>query len=82
VKRVKDPTLLQGKRVVENPGAPARSTSVRRLVYDQHGRLLHDDVWYSNYRAEARVIRVGTKKVPPTRILRDFKTPVRFMLGP
>jgi vancomycin resistance protein YoaR len=82
VKRVKDPTLLQGKRVVENPGAPARSTSVRRLVYDQHGRLLHDDVWYSNYRAEPRVIRVGTKKVPPTRILRDFKTPVRFMLGP
>jgi hypothetical protein len=68
VKRVKDSTLPQGKQVVEHRGAPARSTSVRRLVYDQSGKLLYDDVWYSNYHAQPRVIRVGVKKGVPASI--------------
>lgn len=61
---VKDPTLPKGKRVVEQPGSPSLATSVRRRVYDADGKLLHDDVWYSSYRGEKRVIRVGTKPKP------------------
>ncbi len=62
VKLVKDPTLPRGMRLIEKPGEPARATSVRRLVYDRRGKLLSDEVWYSSYRAEPRLIRVGTKK--------------------
>ena len=35
VKRVPDPTLLKGQKVVEESGEPARSTSVQRKVYDR-----------------------------------------------
>jgi len=64
VKRVKDPTLLKGKTVIEEPGAPSRSTNVHRRVYSADGTLLYDNVWYSSYRGEAKVIRVGTKPKP------------------
>jgi len=64
VKKIKDPTLLKGKRVVEVAGSSPLSTSVHRRVYDAHGKLLYDNTWSSSYRGEARVIRVGTKKPP------------------
>jgi vancomycin resistance protein YoaR len=63
-KKVPDPTLLPGKQVVEETGEPPRTTSVRRIVYDAGGKVLHDTVFYSSYRAEPRVIRVGPKKHP------------------
>jgi len=53
-----------GKKVVEEAGQPSRSVSVRRLVYDAKGKLLFDTTWYSNYVAEAKVVRVGTKAQP------------------
>jgi vancomycin resistance protein YoaR len=64
VKRMRDPSLFADQRVVEETGEPARSTSVRRRVYDENGKLLHDAVFYSSYRGEHTVIRVGTKPRP------------------
>ena len=34
------------------------------MVYSADGTLLHEDSWYSQYRSEPRVIRVGTKPKP------------------
>jgi vancomycin resistance protein YoaR len=64
VKKVRDPKLFAGQRVVEEAGEPARATSVRRRVYDQNGKLLYDAVFYSSYRGEHTVLRVGTKPRP------------------
>jgi vancomycin resistance protein YoaR len=66
-KRVRDPNLLVGQTSVEEDGSPSRSTSVRRRVYTADGKLLYDHTWYSSYRAEPRVIRVGTKPEPPAK---------------
>jgi vancomycin resistance protein YoaR len=63
-KKVSDPTLTVGERVVEESGEPSRSTSVRRRVYDVKGKLLYDTTFYSSYRGEAAVVRVGTKPKP------------------
>lgn len=64
VVRIKDPTLPKGTRVVEDPGSPSLETSVHRRVYTKDGKLLYDDVWYSSYRGEKRIVRVGTKATP------------------
>jgi vancomycin resistance protein YoaR len=64
IKRVPDPTLFNGVAVLEDSGEPSRSTSVRRLVYLPSGKLLYDNTWYSSYRGEDRIIRVGTKERP------------------
>ena len=67
-KKVFDATLFKGVTVVEESGEPSRSTSVRRLVYEPSGKLLYDNTWYSSYRGEPRLVRVGTKakeKPPP-----------------
>ena len=63
--RIRDSTLPAGKTLVVDGGEPSRSTSVRRLVYSPRGKLLYDTTWYSSYRGEARVVRVGTKKPKP-----------------
>ena len=64
VKKVPDPNLLVGQTSIEEYGSPSRATSVRRRVYTAGGKLLYDHTWYSSYRAEPRVIRVGTKPKP------------------
>ena len=63
-KRIFDPALLVGQRVVEESGEPSRSTRVRRRVYDAKGKLLYDTTFYSSYRGEATVVRVGTRPKP------------------
>jgi vancomycin resistance protein YoaR len=65
VKKIPDGNLLKGHEVVQESGSAPLSTSVHRTVYSPSGKLLHDDVWYSSYRGETRVVRVGTKKPPP-----------------
>jgi hypothetical protein len=60
----KDPTLLVGERVVDEQGSPPLSTSVNRKVYDQKGKLLYNNTWYSSYVGEKSMIRVGTKPKP------------------
>ncbi len=66
VKRVPDPELYVGEKVVDELGQPSRSVSVRRIVYDAKGKILFDTTWYSNYADEPKVVRYGTKAVPVT----------------
>jgi hypothetical protein len=69
VQKTVDATLDPGETVVDDYGAPAQSTSVERKVYAPSGKLLSDATWYSSYRAEPKIIRVGPtapkKKKPP-----------------
>ena len=67
VKKTVDRSLAPGKAVVDDPGVPAQSTSVRRRVYDADGKLLSDATWYSSYRAVPELVRVGPKKKPRSR---------------
>jgi vancomycin resistance protein YoaR len=64
-RRVEDATLPAGETVLEESGEPARATSVTRRVYSSSGKLLSTATWTSNYRAETRVVRVGTKAPEP-----------------
>jgi vancomycin resistance protein YoaR len=65
VKKTVDPELKPGKKVVDDPGAPALSTSVTRDVYAEDGKLLYHDTWYSSYRAEPKLVRLGPPKHKP-----------------
>jgi vancomycin resistance protein YoaR len=69
VTKTVDATLDPGEVAVDDYGAPAQATSVERKVYSAAGKLLSDQTFYSSYRAEAKVIRVGPKqpKVKPTK---------------
>jgi vancomycin resistance protein YoaR len=64
VKRIKDPSLFVGQTVVEESGSSSLKTSNERKVYDADGKLLFDTTFYSSYRGEMKVIRVGIKKRP------------------
>ena len=61
VKKTIDPSLKPGEKVVDYDGVPAMSTSVTRDVYKADGTLLYHDVWYSSYRADPELLRVGPK---------------------
>ena len=65
VKKTLDKSLKPGERVVDDYGVPAQATSVRRLVYAPNGKLLSDATWYSSYRAEPKLVRIGPKKHKP-----------------
>jgi vancomycin resistance protein YoaR len=65
VQKTVDATLKPGQVVVDDPGVPAQSTSVERKVYSSDGKLLSDATWYSSYRAEPKIVRVGPKKAKP-----------------
>jgi vancomycin resistance protein YoaR len=64
VKRIKDPSLFVGQTEVEESGSSSLKTSNERKVYDADGKLLFDTTFYSSYRGEMKVIRVGTKPRP------------------
>ena len=63
-KRLDDPTLFKGQKVVEQLGAPPRSTAVTRRVYAPDGTLMYDTTWRSYYVGEPTVVRLGTKLRP------------------
>jgi vancomycin resistance protein YoaR len=63
-KITKDPNLFVGEKVVDAPGSSSLATSVRRKVYDASGKLLYDNTWYSSYRGDYELIRIGTKPKP------------------
>jgi len=70
VKKTIDPSLKPGEKVVDYDGVPALSTSVTRDVYGKDGKLLYHDTWYSSYRADPKLVRVGpkpAKKKPATK---------------
>src|SRR5207244_1239346 len=64
VDRTVDKALPPGEHVVADYGVPAQATSVRRRVYASGGKLMYDTTWYSTYRAEPKLVRVGPKKKP------------------
>jgi vancomycin resistance protein YoaR len=64
VEKTVDATLKPGEVVVDDPGVPAQSTSVERKVYAAGGKLLSDQTWYSSYRSEPKIVRVGPKRKP------------------
>jgi vancomycin resistance protein YoaR len=64
IKKIKDPSLFVGETVVDEPGSSSLKTSNKRTVYDASGKLLSDTTFYSSYRGEVRIIRVGTKRRP------------------
>ena len=64
VKRTPDPTLFRGVTEIDDYGEPARSTSVRRLVY-ANGKVLYDNTWYSTYRSQPELVRYGTREKKP-----------------
>jgi vancomycin resistance protein YoaR len=70
-----DPSLTEGHTVLIDAGEPSRSTSVRRLVY-QGRKLLYDNTWYSSYRAEPKIVLVGTKAKPAPPKKKKKKRPV------
>ncbi|MBW3593851.1 MAG: VanW family protein, partial [Actinobacteria bacterium] len=65
VRRVPDPTLEQGKTVVEEEGTKSSRVSVDRIVYSADGTELRRETWRTSYRGEYRIVRVGTKVPEP-----------------
>jgi vancomycin resistance protein YoaR len=65
VERTLDPTLPKGERVVEEDGAPPTRTSATREIYSADGTLIDTETWTTSYEGEERVVRIGTKVVPP-----------------
>ena len=72
VQKTVDATLSPGEIAVDDYGVPAQSTSVERKVYSADGKLMSDATWYSSYRAEPKIIRVG----PPAKAKKPKKEPV------
>jgi vancomycin resistance protein YoaR len=66
VQKTVDATLKPGEVAVDDYGVPAQATQVERKVYAPSGTLLSDETWYSSYRSEPKIIRVGPKKPKPT----------------
>ncbi|MGI8975051.1 MAG: VanW family protein [Gaiella sp.] len=64
IRRIEDPELLRGSRVIESMGTPPRETSVTRRVRSTAGDVLYENTWRSYYVAEPRIVRVGTKPKP------------------
>ncbi len=80
LKRTLDKSLKPGETIVDDPGVPAESTSVRRRVYAPDGKLLSDATWYSNYVSSPKLVRFGPKaKKPkePKRLLRQTRGRLR-----
>jgi vancomycin resistance protein YoaR len=67
VQKTVDATLAPGAVEVDDSGVPAQTTSVERKVYTAEGKLLSDQTWYSSYRAEPKVVRVGPPKPKQTK---------------
>ena len=82
-KRIDDHTMFKGEKVVEQFGAPPRSTSVTRRVYEPDGALLYDTTWRSYYTGEPTVVRLGTKLRPkPKPAEPEVTTPRKGTTGP
>ncbi len=59
VERVPDPTMFVGQTVVVDDGEPSRAVTVRRIVYERD-KVLYEETWYTSYRSEPKIVRVGT----------------------
>lgn len=61
--KTKDPTLVEGKTVVEDPGITGRRCTVTRTV-SKDGDVIRVDTFKSVYRPKVEIVRVGTKPKP------------------
>lgn len=73
LKKILDPTLPVGKKVVKELGESASSTVVYRRVYTAQGKLLYNDHFSSTYRSSPKIVLVGTKK-PKSKTKTDTTT--------
>jgi vancomycin resistance protein YoaR len=80
--RIDDDTMFKGEKVVEQWGAPPRSTSVTRRVYEPDGTLLYDTTWRSYYVGEPTVVRLGTKTRPKPEQTKPAKPDVKAATSP
>ena len=67
VESIPDPTLYVGETVVVDAGEPSRSVTVTRTVYERDN-VLYEEAWFTSYRSEPKIVRVGTipRPEPPT----------------
>jgi vancomycin resistance protein YoaR len=63
IKRVPDPGLFAGEKVIEEFGSPARAVTVTRTVYVGE-KVIYEETWRTAYQSEPRVVRFGTIPVP------------------
>jgi vancomycin resistance protein YoaR len=63
IEREPDPKMYVGDKVVEFAGQPSREIRVERIIY-QDGKVLRRESWYTHYRYEAKIVRVGTRPRP------------------
>lgn len=64
IEEVKDPTMPEGSRAIEDAGITGRTCTVKRTV-SKGGKVLRTDEFVSNYKPKSQVVRVGTKRVAP-----------------
>ena len=50
-----------------------------RKVYDENGKLLYDNTWYSSYVGEKAIVRVGTKPKPKPKPKQPPITPSAYL---
>lgn len=60
IEEVKDATLAQGVRVIEDNGITGRTMTVKRTV-TKDGTVIRTDEFVSVYKPKVQVVRVGTK---------------------
>jgi uncharacterized protein YabE (DUF348 family) len=75
VERTLDPTLPKGKTAVEEEGSRPTRTSATREIYAADGTLIDTETWTTSYEGEERVVRVGTRVVPPPKATAKPKKP-------
>ncbi len=63
---IKDPKMVVGSRVIEDPGVEGKTITVTRTV-SKDGKEIRTDRFVSVYKPKVEVVRVGTKpkKKPP-----------------
>jgi len=65
VREIKDDTLPEGVKVVDQRGVTGRTVTVTRTV-TKNGTVIREDSFKSVYQASEEVIRVGTKPAAST----------------
>lgn len=63
VRTIKDPTMFEGVKVVEDVGVAGHDVMVTRTV-TKKGKVVRQDEFASYYRPKEQVVREGTKKRP------------------
>lgn len=60
---VKDDSIYEGSKVIEDPGVTGRTITVTRTV-QRNGEIVRTDSFVSVYKPKTQVVRVGTRRKP------------------